>query len=70
MKKSLITLIVLAFGLAFGAAANAMKHEKPSAAVVKACKDKAPGTEVTVDGKKSKCPEPKAMEPAKTPEKK
>jgi len=64
MKKTLMTLIVLSFGLAFGVA-NAMKHEAPSDAVVKACKDKKPGTEVTVDGKKTKCPEPKKAEPAK-----
>ncbi len=70
MKKSLVTLIVLCFGLAFGTA-NAMKHDKPvSDAVMKACKEKAPGTEVTVNGKKTKCPEPKKAEPAKEPAKK
>ena len=64
MKNSLITLIVLSFGLAFGVA-NAAKHEGPSEAVLKACKDKKAGTEVTVDGKKVKCPEAKKAEPAK-----
>jgi hypothetical protein len=68
MKKLLVTLMALSFGLAFGAA-NAMKHEKPSEAVMKACTGKAAGTEVTVDGKKTKCPEAKKAEPMKEPKK-
>jgi hypothetical protein len=56
MKKSLTSLIALAFALAFGSA-FAAKHMDE--AVAKACKDKKPGTEVTVDGKKVACPEAK-----------
>lgn len=61
MKKSLITLIVLAFGLTIGLA-NAAKHEAPMKddALKAACKGKKAGDEVTVDGKKTKCPEKKS----------
>ncbi len=65
MKKSLITLLVLSFGFAFGVA-NAMKHEAPKAdPVAAACKDKKAGTEVDVGGKKTKCPEAKKEEKKK-----
>lgn len=58
--KTLTGVIALMFVLMFGAsnvvlAADAAKKD----AVAEACKDKAPGTEVTVDGKKKKCPKPK-----------
>lgn len=55
MQKRLITLAALSFGLAVGAA-NAMKHEKPDA-LATACKGKTAGTEVTINGKKVKCPQ-------------
>jgi hypothetical protein len=55
MKQSLITAIALCFTLAFGVA-QAAKHEMPSDAVTTACKGKKAGDEVTVDGKKTKCP--------------
>jgi hypothetical protein len=58
MKKSLISLVALTAVFMFGAA-QAAKHEMPKDAVAAACKDKKPGTEVTVDGKKVKCPEMK-----------
>lgn len=56
MKKLLLSLIVLPFAFAVGTA-SADKHMNE--AIAKACKDKKPGTEVTVDGKKVMCPEPK-----------
>jgi hypothetical protein len=57
MKKTLISLTALLFAFIFGAA-QAAKHEMPKAdPVAMACKDKKPGAEVTVDGKKTKCPE-------------
>lgn len=69
MKKSLVTLIALAFALAFGLA-QAAKHEAPAKddPVAAACKGKKAGDEVTVAGKKTKCPEKmkkKSTEPAK-----
>lgn len=64
MKKSLISLIALAFAFMLGAA-QAAKHEAPADPVAVACKDKKPGTEVTIDGKKTKCPEPMKKEEKK-----
>ena len=69
MKKSLISLIALAFALALGVA-QAAKHEAPMKddPVAAACKGMKAGDEVTVDGKKTKCPEKmkkKSTEPAK-----
>jgi type II secretory pathway predicted ATPase ExeA len=59
MKKTLLTLIALAFvsGPAF-----AMKHEAPKAddKLAAACKDKKAGDTVKVDGKDAKCPDKKA----------
>jgi hypothetical protein len=67
MKKSLISLIALMFVFSVGIA-QAAQHEKPSDAVVAACKGKKPGDEVKVDGKTVKCPKamkkPAAKEPA------
>ena len=40
-------------------AETADEKKAARAAVAKACKDKKPGEEVTVDGKKVKCPAPK-----------
>jgi hypothetical protein len=65
MKKSLISLTAVLFAFMFGAA-QAAKHEAPKAdPVAMACKDKKAGTEVTVDGKKTKCPEPMKKEEKK-----
>lgn len=65
MKKSLITLMAVAFAFLFGAA-QAAKHEAPKAdPVAAACKDKKAGAEVTVDGKKTMCPEPMKKEEKK-----
>ena len=67
MKKYLFSLMALMFVFSFGIA-QAAQHEKPSDAVVAACKGKKAGDEVTVDGKKTKCPKEmkkKTTEPAK-----
>ena len=69
MKKSLVTMIALGFVLVFGFA-QAAKHEAPAKddPVAAACKGKKAGDEVTVAGKKTKCPEKmkkKSTEPAK-----
>jgi hypothetical protein len=58
MKKYLISMIAVSAMFMFGAA-QAAKHEMPADPVAAACKDKKAGTEVTVDGKKVKCPEAK-----------
>ena len=64
MKSSLISVLALCFALAFGVA-EAAKHEMPAAdAVAAACKGKKAGDEVTVDGKKVKCPEAKGEKKA------
>jgi uncharacterized protein YxeA len=62
MKKTLTSIVALMFTFAVGAV-FAAAHMKETA-LETACKDKKPGTEVTVDGKKTKCPEPKKAEPA------
>ena len=72
MKKSLVSLMALMFVFAFGItqAAEAPAKEDPIAV---ACKDKKAGTEVTVDGKKVKCPKEikkKTTAPAAEPAKK
>jgi len=64
MKKSLISLTAVLFVFMFGAA-QAAKHEAPAPKadpVAAACKGKKAGAEVTVDGKKTKCPEPMKKE--------
>lgn len=61
--KTLTGVIALMFALMFGASNAAFAAEGPGAAkkdpVAEACKGKKAGTEVTVDGKKVKCPEAK-----------
>ena len=69
MKRLLAAIVAGMFALstvpAVLAAKHEMKKETPKAApkkespVAKACKGKKPGAEVTVDGKKVKCPAPK-----------
>ena len=63
MSKLLTTLLAATFAAAtLTPIAFAAKHEmskEDAAALAKACKDKKPGEEVTVDGKKVKCPAPK-----------
>lgn len=56
MKKTLLTLIAVAFVAASGAT-FAAKHNTEK--VMAACKDKKPGEVVKVDGKNVKCPKPK-----------
>jgi hypothetical protein len=79
MKKSLVSVVAVMFTFAVGAVfAAAHTKEAPKAdPVAAACKDKKAGTEVTVDGKKVKCPEAKkeaapaaAPAPAPAPAKK
>ena len=70
MKKTLISLIAVAFAFVLGTAAQAAKHEGPAPApaadtkkadpVAKACKGKKVGDVVKVDGKDVKCPAKKA----------
>jgi len=55
MSKFLSTLLAAMFA-AVTVAPVAMAAEKASAAIAKACKGKEAGTEVTMDGKKVKCP--------------
>jgi hypothetical protein len=73
MKKSLISIVALMFTLAFGSV-QAAKHEAPKKEdpTAAACKGKKAGDEVTVDGKKVKCPAPpkKKTEPKKEEPKK
>lgn len=59
MKKILLSLLALTFAAGVGTSALAAGEKKADDAVAKACKDKKPGEEVTVDGKKVKCPEKK-----------
>ena len=60
MSKLLTTLLVAAFAVAtLTPVAFAAKHTMEERTAT-ACKDKKAGTEVTVDGKKVKCPEAKA----------
>ncbi len=68
--KTLTGVIALMFALMFGASNVVVAAEKAAAPaapaaqkadpLATACKDKKPGTEVTVDGKKTKCPKPDA----------
>ena len=61
MSKLLTTLLAATFAAAtLTPIAFAAKHEMKESALTTACKDKKAGTEVTVDGKKVKCPEAKA----------
>jgi len=52
MKNILIALTILSFGLGFTAANAGATRD----AVVAACKSKAAGTQVTVNGKQYVCP--------------
>jgi hypothetical protein len=63
MSKLLTTFLAATFAMAtLTPVVFAAKHEmKKESALTTACKDKKAGTEVTVDGKKAKCPEAKAM---------
>ena len=58
MSKLITTVLAAAFA-AVALTPVAFAAEKDDA-VAKACKGKKPGTEVTVGGKKVKCPEAKA----------
>jgi hypothetical protein len=58
MKKILMSILALAFGLGVSTAVLA-GDAKADKAVAKACKGKAEGTMVKVDGKDVKCPAPK-----------
>ena len=64
MSKLLTTMLAATFATAtLTPTAFAMKHEmskESAAALATACKGKKPGDEVTVDGKKVKCPAPEA----------
>ena len=63
MKNLFAVLIAAAFGVAsIGAFAASHSGGAPMKddALAKACKDKKPGDEVTVGGKKEKCPAPAA----------
>jgi len=55
MTKLMSALIAAAFAVATPVAFSADKMEKKDA-LADACKDKKAGDEVTVDGKKVKCP--------------
>ena len=65
MKKLFAAVVAGMFVLSTAPIAVAMKHEmkkdemKKESPVAAACKGKKPGDEVTVDGKKVKCPAPK-----------
>ena len=60
MRKLLTTLLAATFAVAtLTPVAFAAKHTAEER-LATACKDKKAGTEVTVDGKKVKCPEAKA----------
>ena len=60
MKRLLAAIVAGMFALSSVPAVLAAKHEmKKESPVAKACKGKKPGAEVTVDGKKVKCPAPK-----------
>lgn len=60
MKKTLLSIIALAFAASVSTAAFAMKHVGPAAdKLAAACKDKKAGDMVKVDGKDAKCPEAK-----------
>ncbi len=57
MKKILMSILALALGL--GVTTAVLADAKSDEALAKACKGKKAGDEVTVDGKKAKCPEAK-----------
>ena len=69
MKRLLAAIVAGMFALSAAPAVLAAKHEmkkettkaapKKESPVAKACKGKKPGEQVTVDGKKVKCPAPK-----------
>jgi hypothetical protein len=56
MRKTLLSLIAVAFVAAASGSAFAAKHNKE---LMAACKDKKPGEMVQVNGKDVKCPKPK-----------
>lgn len=57
MKKTVLSLIALAFAAGVSTSALAMKHEGPKDdKLAAACKDKKAGEMVKVDGKDVKCP--------------
>lgn len=57
MKKTLLSLIAVAFAAGISTSALAMKHEGPKDdKLAAACKDKKAGDTVKVDGKDVKCP--------------
>lgn len=58
MTKFLSALVAATFAVT-SLTPIAFAAEKKGDAVADACKDKQPGDEVTVDGKKVKCPAPK-----------
>ena len=61
MSKLLATVLAATFAAAtLTPIAFAAKHEMKESALATACKGKKAGDEVTVDGKKVKCPEAKA----------
>ena len=62
MKKILMSILALAFGLGVSTAVLAAGDAKADKAVAKACKGKKAGDMVKVDGKDVKCPEPKKEE--------
>lgn len=64
MKKTLMSLIALAFAAGLTAPTFAAKSEA-DAKLAAACKDKKAGDTVKVDGKDMKCPEAKKDEKKK-----
>ena len=60
MKKTLLTLVAVAFVAAASGSAFAAKHNTEK--LMAACKDKKPGEMVKLDGKNVKCPKPKKEE--------
>ncbi len=59
MQKILAAMLAMLFATGIAATAYANSDKSHDEAVAKACKDKKPGEEVTVAGKKVKCPEKK-----------
>ncbi len=57
MKKILMSILALAFGL--GVTTAVLADAKADEALAKACKGKKAGDTVKVDGKDAKCPEAK-----------
>ena len=58
MKKTLMSIVALAFAAGLSAPTFAMKHEMDGK-LAAACKGKKAGDTVKVDGKDTKCPEAK-----------